>query len=146
MRYGGVLVLVLWWWAWASVPRARAAGMMNFGHGRADQSASPPCRRFSSSGLRTSPRPPTAAPQHYHIRLRSPPHPVNTVKMAGFANTVYNTVIRSNITLLGTVFAAAFGMQLAFDTGSDRVWDSMNRGRQWKDIKQRYIEAAEDDE
>ncbi|KAF3010575.1 hypothetical protein E8E13_000845 [Curvularia kusanoi] len=57
-----------------------------------------------------------------------------------------STVIRSNITLLGTVFAAAFGMQLAFDTGSDRVWDSMNRGRQWKDIKQRYIEAAEDDE
>ncbi|UPX09613.1 qcr9 subunit 9 of the ubiquinol cytochrome-c reductase complex [Ascochyta rabiei] len=56
------------------------------------------------------------------------------------------TVIRSNVTLLGTVFAAAFGMQLAFDTGSERIWDNINRGRQWKDIKQRYIEAAEDDE
>ncbi|XPS74418.1 qcr9 subunit 9 of the ubiquinol cytochrome-c reductase complex [Ascochyta lentis] len=66
--------------------------------------------------------------------------------MAGFANTVYNTIIRSNVTLLGTVFAAAFGMQLAFDTGSERIWDNLNRGRQWKDIKQRYIEAAEDDE
>ncbi|KAJ4312597.1 qcr9 subunit 9 of the ubiquinol cytochrome-c reductase complex [Neodidymelliopsis sp. IMI 364377] len=56
------------------------------------------------------------------------------------------TVMRSNITLLGTVFAAAFGMQLAFDTGSERIWDNINRGRQWKDIKQRYVEAAEDDE
>lgn len=25
----------------------------------------------------------TAAPQHHHIRLRSPPRTVNTVKMAG---------------------------------------------------------------
>ncbi|KAF9696819.1 hypothetical protein EKO04_005478 [Ascochyta lentis] len=58
----------------------------------------------------------------------------------------YSTIIRSNVTLLGTVFAAAFGMQLAFDTGSERIWDNLNRGRQWKDIKQRYIEAAEDDE
>ncbi|KAH6643957.1 cytochrome b-c1 complex subunit 9 [Boeremia exigua] len=66
--------------------------------------------------------------------------------MAGFANTIYNTVFRSNITLLGTVFATAFGMQLAFDTGSERIWDGINRGRQWKDIKQRYMEAAEDDE
>lgn len=50
----------------------------------------------------------------------------------------------------------------AFDTGSDKVWDAMNRGvgactltalahadhiqRQWKDIKQRYMEKAEEDE
>jgi ubiquinol-cytochrome c reductase subunit 9 len=52
----------------------------------------------------------------------------------------------------------------AFDTGSERIWDNINRGvravthleryryrlthtqRQWKDIKQRYVEAAEDDE
>ncbi|KAL1597298.1 Cytochrome b-c1 complex subunit 9, mitochondrial [Paraconiothyrium brasiliense] len=67
--------------------------------------------------------------------------------------------------MLTTVFASAFAMQLyvqtdipppsadrilmgdirAFDTGSDRIWDSINRGRQWKDIKYRYVQKAEDD-
>ncbi|CAO2654221.1 Nn.00g109540.m01.CDS01 [Neocucurbitaria sp. VM-36] len=57
-----------------------------------------------------------------------------------------SAVIRRNSTLLFTVFGAAFGMQLAFDTSSDKIWDAVNRGRQWKDIKQRYLEQAEDDE
>ncbi|KAH7355584.1 ubiquinol-cytochrome c reductase complex 7.3 kda protein-like protein [Pyrenochaeta sp. MPI-SDFR-AT-0127] len=66
--------------------------------------------------------------------------------MSGALSTVYNAVLRSNTTMLFTVFGAAFGMQLAFDTSSDRIWDSVNRGRQWKDIKQRYLEQAEEDE
>lgn len=66
--------------------------------------------------------------------------------MSGFLGNVYNAVLRSNTTMLFTVFGAAFGMQLAFDTGSDKIWDAVNRGRQWKDIKQRYMENAEDDE
>ncbi|KAI8938795.1 hypothetical protein NX059_004658 [Plenodomus lindquistii] len=48
--------------------------------------------------------------------------------MSGFLGNVYNAVLRSNTTMLFTVFGAAFGMQLAFDTGSDKVWDAMNRG------------------
>ncbi|KAF1835039.1 hypothetical protein BDW02DRAFT_496887 [Decorospora gaudefroyi] len=48
--------------------------------------------------------------------------------------------------MLFTVFGAAFGLQLAFDNGSTKLWDTVNRGRQWKDIKQRYMEAAEEDE
>ncbi|KAL5414781.1 hypothetical protein PMIN04_008858 [Paraphaeosphaeria minitans] len=48
--------------------------------------------------------------------------------MAGLTSFVYNTVFRSNVTMLTTVFASAFAMQLAFDTGSDRIWDSINRG------------------
>ncbi|KAJ4375100.1 qcr9 subunit 9 of the ubiquinol cytochrome-c reductase complex [Neocucurbitaria cava] len=66
--------------------------------------------------------------------------------MSSALSSVYNAVIRRNSTLLFTVFGAAFGMQLAFDTSSDKVWDAFNRGRQWKDIKQRYLEKAEDDE
>ncbi|KAF3051359.1 hypothetical protein E8E11_010080 [Didymella keratinophila] len=57
-----------------------------------------------------------------------------------------SAIIRSNITLLGTVFVSAFGMQLAFDQGSERIWNNINKGRQWKDIKHKYVEAAEDDE
>ncbi|KAJ4303303.1 qcr9 subunit 9 of the ubiquinol cytochrome-c reductase complex [Kalmusia sp. IMI 367209] len=67
--------------------------------------------------------------------------------------------------MLGTVFAGAFALQLyvdgelpslsdshtdraprAFDTGSDRIWDSVNKGRQWKDIKYKYVQQAEDDD
>ncbi|EOA84900.1 uncharacterized protein SETTUDRAFT_163697 [Exserohilum turcica Et28A] len=66
--------------------------------------------------------------------------------MSGMLGTVYNAVLRSNTTMLFAVFGSAFGLQLAFDTTSDKIWDNINRGRQWKDIKQRYMEAAEDDE
>ncbi|KAF2687819.1 ubiquinol-cytochrome C reductase [Lentithecium fluviatile CBS 122367] len=66
--------------------------------------------------------------------------------MAGLSDFVYNTFLRRNFTMLGTVFVSAFALQMAFDTGSDRIWDSINRGRQWKDIKAKYVQAAEDDD
>lgn len=61
--------------------------------------------------------------------------------------TTRSAVIRSNTTMLFTVFGAAFGMQLyvpaeyyarkvrmlnkdnrAFDTGSEKVWNGLNKG------------------
>ncbi|KAL6166787.1 qcr9 subunit 9 of the ubiquinol cytochrome-c reductase complex [Exserohilum turcicum] len=42
--------------------------------------------------------------------------------------TVYNAVLRSNTTMLFAVFGSAFGLQLAFDTTSDKIWDNINRG------------------
>ncbi|KAF2012385.1 ubiquinol-cytochrome C reductase [Aaosphaeria arxii CBS 175.79] len=53
--------------------------------------------------------------------------------------------LRRNTTMLGTVFFSAFALQLAFDTGSDKIWDSVNKGRQWKDIKQRYMEQSDEE-
>ncbi|KAF2147431.1 uncharacterized protein K452DRAFT_282435 [Aplosporella prunicola CBS 121167] len=66
--------------------------------------------------------------------------------MSGIASGLYNSLFRRNTTMLGAVFLSAFGMQLAFDTGSERVWDSINKGRQWKDIKARYVQASEEDD
>ncbi|KAH8727942.1 cytochrome b-c1 complex subunit 9 [Phaeosphaeriaceae sp. PMI808] len=66
--------------------------------------------------------------------------------MSGMANSIYNAVLRSNTTMLFAVFGTAFGVQLAFDTGSERIWNGINKGRQWKDIKQRYMEKAEEDD
>ncbi|PSS03627.1 ubiquinol-cytochrome C reductase [Coniella lustricola] len=61
--------------------------------------------------------------------------------------TLYNLFFRNNFVMLGSVFATAFGLSMTFDLGSQRLWDNMNRGRQWKDIKSKYIEAgAEDDD
>jgi len=35
---------------------------------------------------------------------------------------------------------------MAFDTASNKVWDNINKGRQWKDIKSKYVQAAEEEE
>ncbi|KAF2005875.1 ubiquinol-cytochrome C reductase [Amniculicola lignicola CBS 123094] len=66
--------------------------------------------------------------------------------MAGLASSIYNALFRRNTVMLGTVFASAFAMQLGFDTGSEKIWNSINQGRQWKDIKHKFMEQAEDDE
>ncbi|CAG7976012.1 unnamed protein product [Penicillium nalgiovense] len=34
----------------------------------------------------------------------------------------------------------------AFDITSNKVWDSWNQGRQWKDIKHRYMVKEEEDD
>ncbi|KAK7509983.1 uncharacterized protein IWZ02DRAFT_437490 [Phyllosticta citriasiana] len=34
----------------------------------------------------------------------------------------------------------------AFDTASDSLWNNINKGRQWKDIKHQYLEKEDDDE
>ncbi|THC97743.1 hypothetical protein EYZ11_002790 [Aspergillus tanneri] len=55
-------------------------------------------------------------------------------------------VIRRNAVFLTTIFASAFAFEIAFDSASNKVWDSLNRGRQWKDIKHRYIVKEEEDD
>ncbi|KAF2417646.1 ubiquinol-cytochrome C reductase [Tothia fuscella] len=66
--------------------------------------------------------------------------------MAGLSSGIYNTFFRSNFIMLSTVFAGAFGVQMAFDTASTKVWDQVNAGRQWKDIKAQYVQAAEEED
>ncbi|KAK6429702.1 Cytochrome b-c1 complex subunit 9, mitochondrial [Oleoguttula sp. CCFEE 5521] len=66
--------------------------------------------------------------------------------MAGVLSGVYNTLIRSNGVFLSTIFAGAFATEILFDTGSNAIWNRINKGRQWKDIKHRYMDAGEDDE
>ncbi|KAK8114466.1 hypothetical protein PG999_006535 [Apiospora kogelbergensis] len=59
---------------------------------------------------------------------------------------IYNALFARNWQMLGTVFAAGFGFELIYNQGMDKVWDSMNRGRQWKDIRHKYVQEAADDE
>ncbi|CAN9159426.1 unnamed protein product [Alternaria alternata] len=83
----------------------------------------------------------------WHARQRLQASPYSRIPFDPTRLTIgCSAVLRSNTTMLFAVFGSAFGLQLAFDTGSEKIWDSINRGRQWKDIKQRYMEAAEDDE
>ncbi|CAG8484173.1 8525_t:CDS:2 [Paraglomus occultum] len=54
------------------------------------------------------------------------------------ARALYRGVFRRNSIFLCGVFAAAFAFEIAFDVTSDRIFDRVNRGRQWKDIKDKY--------
>ncbi|OMP81519.1 Cytochrome b-c1 complex subunit 9 [Diplodia seriata] len=61
------------------------------------------------------------------------------------ANTRPSSLIKRNYVFLTTVFVGAFAVQMSFDSASDKVWDSINRGRQWKDIKHKYVEGGDDE-
>ncbi|KAL2012044.1 hypothetical protein VTN00DRAFT_4762 [Thermoascus crustaceus] len=56
------------------------------------------------------------------------------------------TFFRKNATFLTTVFAGAFFAEIAWDNVTDKIWDQMNQGRQWKDIRHKYIQKAEEEE
>ncbi|KAF9933894.1 hypothetical protein FBU30_004062 [Linnemannia zychae] len=59
-----------------------------------------------------------------------------------FANRVarvgYNTIVKRNSIFLTTIFVTAFATEMVFDSVSDRIWDNLNKGRQWKDIAAKY--------
>ncbi|KAF3395156.1 hypothetical protein DPV78_008422 [Talaromyces pinophilus] len=56
------------------------------------------------------------------------------------------TLFQRNAVYLTSIFVGAFAFEVAFDTASNKIWDTMNRGRQWKDIRHQYIQTAGEDE
>ncbi|RMY63518.1 hypothetical protein D0864_07044 [Hortaea werneckii] len=62
----------------------------------------------------------------------------------GFLSSLYGSIVKRNTTFLATIFVGAFATEIAFETGANSIWDSINKGRQWKDIKQRYMEASDE--
>ncbi|KAF0645504.1 hypothetical protein FPSE5266_01817 [Fusarium pseudograminearum] len=90
---------------------------------------------------------------HNARRRRPPPTPSrvpdaqlrNSVKMA-FANTLYRSLFSTNYLMLATVFSAGFAWEIGFNNVMDKVWDNHNRGRQWKDIRHKFIEGGDEDE
>ncbi|KAI1127700.1 cytochrome b-c1 complex subunit 9 [Nemania abortiva] len=56
------------------------------------------------------------------------------------ARSLYNALFRRNFQMLGVVFAGAFAFEMVYDSGMNKIWDSINKGRQWKDIRSRYVE------
>ncbi|KAL0580755.1 Cytochrome b-c1 complex subunit 9, mitochondrial [Marasmius crinis-equi] len=55
-------------------------------------------------------------------------------------NTIYNTIFKRNSIYVASVFSAAFAFGIGFDTGVTTFWDRWNAGRQWKDIRHKYVE------
>ncbi|KAK0490733.1 cytochrome b-c1 complex subunit 9 [Armillaria novae-zelandiae] len=60
-----------------------------------------------------------------------------------FSATLYNTFFKRNSVYVATIFAGAFGFGIGFDTALDSFYDRWNKGKQWKDIRHKYVEAEE---
>ncbi|KAG5370354.1 Cytochrome b-c1 complex subunit 9 [Yarrowia sp. C11] len=63
-----------------------------------------------------------------------------------WATTFYNVFVKRNSAFVATILASAFVFDMTFETAIDNVWDRLNAGKQWKDIRYKYVEAAGDDE
>ncbi|XP_067014817.1 cytochrome b-c1 complex subunit 9 [Anabrus simplex] len=63
--------------------------------------------------------------------------------MSGLLGTVYKTLFRRTSTFALTVIAGAFVFERSFDLGSEYVFESINRGKLWHHIKDRYAEPEE---
>ncbi|TCD71372.1 hypothetical protein EIP91_011143 [Steccherinum ochraceum] len=56
------------------------------------------------------------------------------------ANTFYNTLVKRNSVYVTSIFAGAFAFGVGFDVGITNIWDSWNKGKQWKDIRHKYVQ------
>ncbi|KAH9943134.1 ubiquinol-cytochrome C reductase UQCRX/QCR9-like protein [Epithele typhae] len=54
----------------------------------------------------------------------------------------YNTIAKRNSVYVTSIFAGAFAFNIGFDLGVTSFWDSWNKGKQWKDIRHKYVEDA----
>ncbi|KAF5331674.1 hypothetical protein D9611_007619 [Ephemerocybe angulata] len=58
------------------------------------------------------------------------------------SNTIYNAVFKRNSVFVSTIFIGAFAFGIGFDTGVQKFWDSYNKGKQWKDIRGKYVQES----
>ena len=63
----------------------------------------------------------------------------------GLGGQIYNTFFKKSSTYFLTLVAGAFFFERFADHLSDTIFDSINRGKQWKDIKHLYVKSAEDE-
>ncbi|KAF9076436.1 ubiquinol-cytochrome C reductase UQCRX/QCR9-like protein [Rhodocollybia butyracea] len=59
------------------------------------------------------------------------------------STTIYNTFFKRNSIYVASVFTAAFAFGIGFDSGVTTFWDTWNKGKQWKDIRHKYVQDEE---
>ncbi|KAK0563602.1 qcr9 subunit 9 of the ubiquinol cytochrome-c reductase complex [Tilletia horrida] len=57
----------------------------------------------------------------------------------GVAGQIYQTLFKRNSVYVGTVFGSAFAFGIGFDLLTTKYWDTRNQGKQWKDIRDKYV-------
>ncbi|XP_012280647.1 cytochrome b-c1 complex subunit 9 [Orussus abietinus] len=58
--------------------------------------------------------------------------------MAGISSTVYNALFKRTSTFALTILVGSFFFERAFDLVSTSIFESVNKGKLWKDIKHKY--------
>ncbi|XP_011638345.1 cytochrome b-c1 complex subunit 9 [Pogonomyrmex barbatus] len=56
----------------------------------------------------------------------------------GFSSTMYHLVFKRTSTFTLAVLTSTFFFERAFDMASEKIFDTINKGKQWKDIKHKY--------
>ncbi|GAB0137327.1 hypothetical protein EsDP_00005598 [Epichloe bromicola] len=75
------------------------------------------------------------------------PSPPDTVhRRAQLQDQSECALFRKNYAMLAAVFGAGFAFEVGFNNGVNKWWDNHNRGRQWKDIRNKYVEGGDEDE
>ncbi|KIY65444.1 ubiquinol-cytochrome C reductase UQCRX/QCR9-like protein [Cylindrobasidium torrendii FP15055 ss-10] len=59
------------------------------------------------------------------------------------SNVFYNTIFKRNSTFVPAVFAGAFAWSIGFEIAVTKFHDSWNKGKQWKDIRDKYATVEE---
>lgn len=59
---------------------------------------------------------------------------------------IYNTFFKSSSRYFLTLVVGAFAMERVVDNLADTIFDSINRGKQWKDIQHLYVKNEEVEE
>ncbi|KAG2158944.1 ubiquinol-cytochrome C reductase UQCRX/QCR9-like protein [Suillus bovinus] len=60
------------------------------------------------------------------------------------ANAFYNTIAKRNSVFVTSIFAGAFAFNVGFDVAVTSFWDRWNQGKQWKDIRSKYVQEGSD--
>ncbi|WVQ83614.1 hypothetical protein IAT38_005755 [Cryptococcus sp. DSM 104549] len=66
--------------------------------------------------------------------------------MPSVQTLLYNTFFKRNSTYVATIFLGAFTFSIGYDLATTAFWDNHNRGKQWADIRHKYVTAGDDDE
>ncbi|WVR03839.1 hypothetical protein IAU60_000836 [Kwoniella sp. DSM 27419] len=66
--------------------------------------------------------------------------------MSRVNDLIYNTFFRRNSAFVATCFVGAFTFSIGYDLATSAWWDYHNRGKQWKDIRSKYIQSSSDEE
>uniref|UniRef100_G3MN52 Cytochrome b-c1 complex subunit 9 n=1 Tax=Amblyomma maculatum TaxID=34609 RepID=G3MN52_AMBMU len=56
----------------------------------------------------------------------------------GFAATVYNSIFKKTSTFALVTIVGAVFLERMSDVVADTIFDTVNKGKQWKDIKKNY--------
>lgn len=54
------------------------------------------------------------------------------------ANVVYNLLFKRSSTFTLVIITSSFMFERAVNLFTDKMFDSINKGKQWKDIKHQY--------